>query len=85
MDTKKATLCFIAVMVLVVVVWDVAVLIEPTPGDTISAQFLRLGWNHPFLPCFFGVLGGHLFWPMESSEKYSFFNRIIGLNTQQPA
>lgn len=62
--TKLITSVIIIAITAGVIAYDVWVVIEPTPGDTISEVLLSWGERHLFLPWLWGGLAGHLFWPM---------------------
>tara|TARA_Y100000114_G_C11748592_1_gene322987 strand:- start:90 stop:290 length:201 start_codon:yes stop_codon:yes gene_type:complete len=57
-----ARLIIVAIIV-VITVWDVAVVSMGRPDTTISAVILKLSKEHPMIPFALGVVIGHLFWP----------------------
>jgi hypothetical protein len=67
--TQWLTLGVIIAATLGLIVYDVAVAIEPTPGDTISEILLSFGYRHPTIPWVWGGITGHLFWPMRLLGK----------------
>jgi len=62
--TKLITIGVIAVVTALLIGYDIYILIEPTPGDTLSEVFLAWGERYPIVPWLWGGLVGHLFWPM---------------------
>ncbi len=69
MNTRALTGGIIVGVVILLAIYDIWVVIEPTPGDTISAVIARVALGNPIVPFAFGVLMGHWFWPMSSREK----------------
>ena len=59
-----ATTIFVCCVTAIVIVWDIIVAIEPTPGDTVSKVILRMSMDRPFVVQAAGFLCGHLFIPM---------------------
>lgn len=68
--TKIITKIIIIAVIVGLVIYDIVILVEPTPGDTISA--ICLGWARRWwiFPLSFGVLMGHLFIPWKHPEKW---------------
>jgi len=62
-STKLVTVIVMVVAVIVLIVWDIVVAVNPTPGDTISEITLNFARNHPVVPFIVGIVCGHLFWP----------------------
>jgi hypothetical protein len=62
MSTQRATKVILLVVAVGLVLWDVFVAAEPTPGDTISEVMLRWALRHPVIPFAIGVVCGHVFW-----------------------
>ena len=50
-------------LVIIVSVWDIAVLIAGRPEVTLSAVLLQLTKDNPIIAFVLGVVVGHLFWP----------------------
>jgi hypothetical protein len=50
-------------LVIIVSVWDIAVLIMGRPEVTLSAVLLQLTKDNPIIAFVLGVVVGHLFWP----------------------
>lgn len=67
--TRKITGWLILAVTAVAIVYDIVIVIEPTPGDTISRVTLDFAWVHPFVSYAMGVLVGHLMWPMAQSTR----------------
>lgn len=51
------------VAVAALVLYNIVILIEPTPRDTISYLMFDWGRRYPTVPLVIGVLCGHWFWP----------------------
>jgi len=59
---KKVTISILIVVAVLLIAWDIYVALCGDDGDTISAVMLFVS-KHPIIPCGFGVLMGHFFWP----------------------
>jgi uncharacterized membrane protein len=70
MNTKLITAIIVIVTILGLIAWDIWVVIEPTPGDTVSEIFLGFAYSHPFSSFALGVLCGHLTWPRTFNSNY---------------
>lgn len=64
MPTKSVTTWVIVAAAAALIVWDIRVAANAIPGDTISELMLAYARAHPWLPFAWGVLSGHLFWPL---------------------
>jgi len=62
MSTRKATIGILVSIILALIAWDIWVVIEPTPGDTISEITMFYARRHPVIPFALGVVCGHLLW-----------------------
>ena len=69
MKTRLVTSAIIIATIVGIIAYDIWVVIEPTPGDTISEVILGFSMRHPFASFASGVLCGHLFWPMAKRTK----------------
>jgi hypothetical protein len=69
MTTRLVTSIVIIATIVGLIAYDIWVVIEPTPGDTISAIVLNFAIRHPFASFAAGILCGHLFWPMQLHGK----------------
>lgn len=49
---------------LVIAVWDICVIAQGRPNDTISVLFNEWAHRHPILPLMLGILIGHVIWPV---------------------
>lgn len=65
---KKVTISILIAVALLLIGWDIYVAVNKDEGDTISEIFLWVS-RHPIVPCAFGVLMGHLFWPQYRSKE----------------
>ena len=68
--TRKITGAVILAVIVVVIGYDIAIAVEPTGDDTISRVFLDWATRHPFLSYAWGVLAGHLMWPLTSADRW---------------
>lgn len=66
MNTRKATIAITLTALLILVVWDVWVFVEPTEQDTISEITLSFAQQWIVIPHSLGVVLGHLLWPSHS-------------------
>lgn len=62
--TRRFTQVLVLVVVAGLVLYNIAILIEPTPNDTISAVVRDWLVQHPVVGLAIGVLMGHLAWPL---------------------
>lgn len=62
MTNKKITIGVLIAVAVILIAWDIYVACCGTDGDTISEVMLFFS-KHPIIPCGFGVLMGHFFWP----------------------
>ncbi len=67
-SARWRTLAVLGGVALALIAWDVYLALSDPPGDTISKAFLTFAQEHPVLPFAFGVLAGHLCWPMRSTR-----------------
>jgi hypothetical protein len=77
---KLVTKILIACTAATLIVYDIFVAVEDTPGDTISEVMLGWAYKLPLLPYAFGVLCGHLFWPTKRIPEYRIYE-VVGLAT----
>ena len=68
MNTKRVTGIVIVATAVALILYDIWVLIEPTPADSISAIINQISMGHPAIPFAFGFLCGHWFWPLTDRE-----------------
>lgn len=66
--TKRITKVVMIATAALIILWDIYVAVEPTPGDTISEVLLGWAMQHPIIPFAIGVVCGHLFWPQGKGE-----------------
>jgi len=78
-NTKLITAIIVIAATLGLIGWDIWVVVEPTPGDTISEVFLGFTYRHPFVAFALGVLCGHLTWPrtFNSDHKWTILIALI--------
>lgn len=62
--TKLATIGVIAGATVLLIGYDIFIVIETSPGDTISEVALAFGSRYPVVAWLWGGLAAHLFWPM---------------------
>lgn len=62
MTSKAFGYVALATVAVFLIVSDVFLAVDSTPGNTYSEILLTLS-RHPVLPFSFGVLMGHFFWP----------------------
>lgn len=67
---KKVTKVLIILTAIILIGYDIYAAVEDTGGDTISEVMLAWAYKIPLLAYAFGVLGGHLFWPLKSTEYH---------------
>lgn len=65
MKTKIITIVLLIVTLTLWLVWDVFVATNEAKGDTISELTLYASYLAPFIPAAWGIICGHLFWPMK--------------------
>jgi hypothetical protein len=53
---------------IVAAAWEAWTIVNDRPGDTISATVRQLAHDQPFIVLAYGLLGGHLFWPLVDGE-----------------
>jgi hypothetical protein len=59
---KEVTTIIIWSVTALLVVWDIIVASNGTPGDTISEIMYRQACAHPIIAFALGCVCGHLFW-----------------------
>jgi hypothetical protein len=64
MTTKLITLIIVVAVTVGLIGYDIFIVIEPSPNDTISEVLLCSALAHPAIAWLWGGLAGHLFWPM---------------------
>lgn len=64
-----STLAVLASLSILAAAWECYTLCNRTQGDTFSATIRRLGQNQPFIVLAFGLVAGHLFWPLLDKEE----------------
>ena len=60
---RRWTIAVLAALVAALIAWDVWMVFLPPADDTFSAVLMSWATEHPVVPFFLGVLGGHLCWP----------------------
>ena len=60
----KATKWFMLVATVLIIAYDIVVATNSGKGDTISEISLKWAWDWPILALSWGVVVGHLFWPV---------------------
>ena len=75
--TKWMTTVVVLAVTGALVIYDIAILVEPTPGDTISEILGSTAWRHPVIAWGWGALGGHLFWHMTSPISHKWVRLSI--------
>ena len=65
------TVLFIVSCVFIVAVFDVWVILNKGKQESISAHIIRNSKNYPLIVLLFGIILGHLFWPMKTEDIYS--------------
>lgn len=68
MKTRKWTQWVVIASTVALVLWDIFVVVEPTPKDSISRVIMDWATVHPMLTFAAGVLIGHWFWPQTWGE-----------------
>lgn len=48
--------------------WEIYTIVNREPGDTFSATVRKLGRAQPFIVLGFGLICGHLWWPLLDGE-----------------
>lgn len=61
--TQRLTKIVVLATTAALVLYNIGVLVEPTPNDSISAIIHGWAERWSFVPWLVGVLGGHWFWP----------------------
>jgi predicted permease len=62
------TLIFIVVVVVAIAAFDVFIIIKKGKKESISAHIIRASHNYPLIPFLLGIVCGHLFWSMNTSD-----------------
>ena len=65
---RKATSIGLAVLIALVVIYDIAAFAQGGVEATISRVVLGASVGNPILPFAFGIVCGHLFWPQPTPE-----------------
>ena len=65
MKTKMITSIILIITLAFWVIWDIYVAHNAVKGDTISEITLATSYIAPFIAAAWGVIMGHLFWPMK--------------------
>lgn len=65
--TKTLTKVIVVAVCLALIVYDIIIVLEPSPGDTISEVIKAWANRIHFIPLATGVLMGHLFWNVRAS------------------
>ena len=66
MKTKIITSVILIATLALWLVWDIVVATNAPKGDTISEITLAVSYVAPVIPATWGVICGHLFWPMKT-------------------
>lgn len=61
--TRRLTQILVLVTLVILIVYDIVIRIEPTPDDTISEVMWTWVTQHPTVPVVLGVILGHWVWP----------------------
>ena len=69
MKLRKYTYLFIAIMVIIIAVYDVYVFIAGGTETTISHVMITWAYDYPIFPFIMGIVCGHLFWRMPGDLK----------------
>lgn len=81
--TKRITAGVIIVSIVVLVGYDIIIIIESSPGDTISEILRDWAWKHPSVAFCLGVLCGHWFGNfdqlVEFRAKHEYSWALLGL------
>ncbi len=73
--TKFVTIGVILGITVAMIIYDIVIAIEPTPGDTISKVTLTHFRAFPFSPWALGVVFmGHISWPMYYTGNYLWYS-----------
>jgi CHASE2 domain-containing sensor protein len=75
--TEKVTKWSILLGLLFYLVWDIHAATNLVEGDTISEVLLSITWEWPTVPFAWGVITGHLFWPVERIHNKWFLLAIL--------
>lgn len=76
-----STLSVLYALGIVGALWEFYTICNREPGDTFSATVRKLGREQPFIVLCFGLLCGHLFWPLIDGEDAKTFN-VEGAGTE---
>jgi uncharacterized membrane-anchored protein YhcB (DUF1043 family) len=69
MGKRKLTYWFIAVVVVVIAVFDVYVILDAGKESSVSQVLIELSYEYPSLTFMMGFVMGHLFWRMKSNKQ----------------
>jgi hypothetical protein len=59
---RETTVIIIWVAIVALIAWDLFMVANGKPGDTISEVMLQQAQRHPILAFAMGVVAGHLYW-----------------------
>ena len=60
--TKRITVAVLVLSVALLIGWDLVVICNETPGDTISEMLYSAARRWPIIPLCVGMILGHIFW-----------------------
>jgi hypothetical protein len=69
MTWRNRTRIFILAVLAVTLIYDLAAAIFGGTGTTISHEIIVFSYDYPIMPFTVGVVMGHLFWRMPSTDE----------------
>jgi hypothetical protein len=65
---RTNTFIVLSTLSLIAAAWECWTILNNQPGDTFSATLRQLGKSQPFIILMFGMVSGHLWWPMNDKQ-----------------
>jgi hypothetical protein len=62
------TIIFISVVLFAIIFFDVYIIAKKGKKESISAHIIRMSHDYPSIPFLLGMVCGHLFWSMKTSD-----------------
>ena len=66
----NTTIVFIVVTAAAIAVFDIYIIAKKGKHESVSAHIIRGSKKYPLLVLLFGIVLGHLFWSMNTSDIY---------------
>lgn len=65
---RTKTFIILASLSVIAAMWEMWTIVNNDEGDTFSATIKQLGTSQPFVVFMWGMVSGHLFWPLKDGQ-----------------